>query len=309
MKIALCFHGLPRLLKQCNRNIIDYFIAQTRATGCIVDIYAHFWWDDTHKGCVNRLHIPEKYDLNEDQIQLFKELYNPVKVIYEDCPDDFDGSSTNLQGYNTEHIRDDNLFSKLMASIIVYGLYCRFVSATKVLDLVKEQGNDYDLIIICRTDLLTLEKRHTLLDEINGLNFDEYIYFPSTKEGGIKYAGEHSNRLGDWLFMGIPRLIYQFCSTSLDIIKNYEKYNTEICPIHNTERNTFWANHANVKLNKFNSSISIRRFIVEEWEDPSYRKSLLIQPKFYIDIYDQEQHKYPQHDLLPFYINKVKFIK
>ena len=109
--------------------------------------------------------------------------------------------------------------------------------------------------------------------------------------------------------MGVPSLIYQFCSTSLDIIKNYEKYNIEICPIHNTERNTFWANHANVKLNKFNSSISIRRFIVEEWENPSYRTSLLIQPKFYIDIYDQEQHKYPEHDLLPFYINKVKFIK
>lgn len=132
MKIALCFHGLPRLLKLCHRDIIDYFITQTRAKGSIVDIYAHFWWDDTHKGQVNRLHIPEKYELDENPIQLFRELYNPVKVIYEDCPDDFDSSLINLQGYNTEHIKDDNLFFKLMASIITYGLYCRFVSATKV---------------------------------------------------------------------------------------------------------------------------------------------------------------------------------
>jgi len=313
MKIALCFHGLPRLINECYSDIINYFInnCKKKNKDIEVDVYAHFWWDEKYKGKVNRLHVPEKYDPTENPIEIFTDLYKPEKIIYEECPIDFDANNFNIQGYNTDNIKNDDLYSKLMASILLYGLYCRFLSATKVLKLFQNNSKNYDLVIICRTDLLTFNKNTDLISELNqihDINLDKFIYFPSTMEGGIKYAGEHPNRLGDWLFMGNFNNVYTYCSKIEDIFKNNELYNG-ICPLHNTERLTHWGEIANIKIEKYNSSISIRRFQKEEWEDESYRKSKMIPHTFYVTHFDKINYHYQPSDLLPFYINNIKFIK
>ena len=312
MKIALCFHGLPRLIKECYDDISNYFINKPRSQGNIVDIYGHFWWDNNHKGKVNRLHVPETYS-NDNPIDIFTNLYNPIKVIYEDCPEGFNPNTYPMQGYNTNDIKKDDIYSKIMASFLFYGLYCRFISITKVLKLFelfdKSDTNiiNYDLIIIARTDLLTFDKSTNILEEIKGLDYNNFIYFPSTMEGGVRFAGEHPNRLGDWLFIGTNTNISIFCN---NIISSFLKPFNEFCPIHNTERLIFWANQANVKLDKYQSTISIRRFPTEEWENPLYRSSKMITHTFYVDTFDINTYKFKPiaNNILPFYHNKILFI-
>lgn len=347
MKIALCFHGLPRLVNQCYKDISEYFITDTRNKGSTLDIYAHFWYDESHNNKVNRLHVPETYPVDENPIEIFNKLYNELRnigslktsslsntpelgntlltntevlgntqynnVIYEDCPVGFDSNLYRIQGYNTEDIKNDNLYSKIMASFVLYGLWSRFLSATKVLELmdnINKDKSDYDLVIISRTDLLTFNKGKHIIDEIANLNFTDTIYFPSTLEGGIKYAGEHPNHLGDWLFMGTPYNIKKYCNTIISSLCTSQP-SQSICPLHNTERLKYWATLANIILEKFNSTISIRRFPTEEWENPDYRASRMISPKFYTDNFDTTKGCYNTNarDLLPFYTDNIKFIK
>ena len=302
MKIALCFHGLPRLIEKCYLDIYNYFIKNNN-----VDIYAHFWWDDLYKGKVNRLHVMERFDENNNPIEIFKNLYNPKKIKYEECPPNFDASDYNTEGWSSQHIRNDTLFHKICASTIIYGSwYCRYLSVNKVIKLI-ENIKDYDLVIIIRTDTLTFSNKLSLINEIGNLNFNKYIYFPSTKEGGPKYAGEFPNKIGDWLFMGNPNNIFRFSDKIIDMIENHKKYDS-FFPLHNTERLTYWAKHAGVELNIFNSNISIRRYIVEEWENKNYLLENKITPDFYINNFDKEKYRFNQHDLLPFYIYNIKFI-
>lgn len=308
--IALCFHGLPRLVNECYEDIYNYFIKKMSIDSDYkVDIYGFFWWDDSYKGKINRLHMMEKYDENENPIDTFKKLYNPKKVEYDKCPDDFDGSKFPLEGYNTKSIFDDNLYSKLMASCLLYGLYCRFNSIIKVIEQL-DNNIKYDIVIICRSDLLTFSKDIGFKDEIKNLNFNEYIYFPSTMEGGTKYAGEHPNKIGDWLFFGNYKNISNFCNKIFDMIKNYKNYyKNEICPLHNTERLTYWALQSNIKLAKYDSTISIRRFKKEEWEDKNYYEKNHINHMFYVDIFNKETYFFNKHELLPFYIENIKIIR
>jgi hypothetical protein len=240
-------------------------------------------------------------------IEIFKNLYNPKKIKYEECPPNFDASDYNTKGWSSQHIRNDTLFHKICASTIIYGSwYCRYLSVNKVIKLI-ENIKDYDLVIIIRTDTLTFSNKLSLINEIGNLNFNKYIYFPSTKEGGPKYAGEFPNKIGDWLFMGNPNNIFRFSDKIIDMIENHKKYDS-FFPIHNTERLTYWAKNAGVELNIFNSNISIRRYIVEEWENKNYLLENKITPEFYINNFDKEKYRFNQHDLLPFYIYNIKFI-
>ena len=74
MKIALCFHGLPRLIQNCYSDIYNHFIKNNN-----VDIYAHFWWDESYKGKINRLHITSEDKLEKS---LFKnEIQDSLRNI------------------------------------------------------------------------------------------------------------------------------------------------------------------------------------------------------------------------------------
>lgn len=304
MKIALCFHGLPRLIQNCYSDIYNHFIKDNNN----IDIYAHFWWDESYKGKINRLHVKEIFDENEDPIELFNNLYKPKKVLYEKCPNDYDCSEFKIEGYNTDNIKNDTLYSKIMASFVIYSpLYCRFSSIKKCLNLINNV-DEYDLLIIIRTDLLTFDKNINILSEIKHLDFNKLIYFPSTKEGGIKYAGEHPNKISDWLFMGSPKNILKYINKINDMIVNNKQYDF-ITPLHNTERFLFWAKHANVNINIYNSSISIRRYIVEEWEDKNYLLKNKINPDYYVNVFDKDNYKFNYNNLLPFYSYNIKIIQ
>ena len=301
MKIALCFHGLPRLIKKCYTDIYNYFIKNNN-----IDVFAHFYWDESYKGKVNRLHMNERFDINENLIEIFKNLYKPKNIIYEKCPNDYDGSEFKIEGYNTNDIKNDTLYSKIMASFTIYNIYCRFYSIKKCLKLI-DNINDYDLVIIIRTDLLTFNKQVNILSEINNLDFSKNIYFPSSKEGGPKYAGEFPNELCDWLFIGIPKHIINYTDKIYDILVNNNNYNF-ISPIHN-KKFYYWAQIVGISIDIYDSSISIRRFILEEHEDEKYCIKNKINPEFYLENFDKINNKFIYHDLLPFYFNNIKYIK
>ena len=300
MKIALCFHGLPRLIEKCYPDIYNYFIKNNN-----INIFAHFYWDESYKGKVNRLHMNERFDINENPIEIFENLYKPKKNIYEKCPNDYDGSEFKIHGHNTNNIKNDTLYSKIMASCVIYSLYCRFYSIKKCLKLI-DNINDYDLVIIIRTDLLTFNKQVNILSEINNLDFSKNIYFPSSQEGGPKYAGEFPNELCDWLFMSVPKHIINYTDKIYDILVNNNNYNF-ISPINN-KRFYCWAKAAGISIDIYNSNISIRRFILEEHEDEKYCIKNKINPEFYLDNFDKINNKFNYNDLLPFYYDNINFI-
>lgn len=327
MKIALCFFGLPRLIKECYPDINDYFIKNNN-----VDIYAHFWWDESHKGKINRLHFKEKNDNNENPIEIFNNLYKPKKILIEDTPNNIDITNFAIAGYNKDKIQDDDNYSKIMGSFLLYSFYCRFKSISKCLELI-ENKNEYDLIIIARPDLLLIKKGKLIID-IKKLNIRDNIYYSSTNQGGPKYAGEHANKIGDWLFLGNYINIKKYIDTInnelinkknnenlkpiifpkvlnfnqiKDFINNLDLNNT-ITPLHNSERLTYWSKIANVNLEIFNSSISVRLFNIIEWNNKDFNTKYYINPKIYSELYDDNIKQFKNNDILPFYTNKIKFI-
>jgi len=295
MKVALCFYGLPRLIEKCHSQISKYFMNESKC-----DIYAHFWWDDTYKGTINRLHVIEKFDENDDPIASFKRLYSPKSLSFEECPY-FETHDCLLNGWCYPTVEESDTFDKIMGSYTGYTFYTRHLSMKKSLNLVPDP-NDYDIIIMLRTDLL-LFKEGTMIDEINNLDFDKHIYMPSTLFGGPVFAGEFPNRLGDWFFISKYKNIRKFIDTSLEIIIDKKLR----IPVHNQERYLFFANHANVILEKFDSSISIRRYITEEWENPSYRTERMLNKDFYINAFNSiHEEDINSNILLPFYTKNIK---
>lgn len=77
MKIALCFSGQPRYIRESYENIKEKLLYN----GNEVDIFAHFWWNDDYIGDVISRGSSNRY--TENNRELFKNLYNPVKMICE----------------------------------------------------------------------------------------------------------------------------------------------------------------------------------------------------------------------------------
>jgi hypothetical protein len=328
MRVALCFHGLPRLVERCFPDIKKFFLE-----GNEVDIYAHFWWDKSHQGKVNRLHVNEKNPVGEDPIEIFKRLYKPNEVEFEDCPENIDLSEYPIEGYTNPEAREDSKYSKIMCSFLLYGLYCRFRSAKNVLELVKDK-NQYDLVCLIRSDTCLL-RQTSLKEETVGIDYKNGVYFPSTMSGGPMYAGEHANRLGDWLFLGDHDNLKTYIDTIISELLNKKNkrgfksvcisnssgfhrtkslmtdINTceTLTPLHNTERMLFWGRAADVNIEIFDSFVSIRRYMVEEWESKKYLRKNKIDPGLYMELFDLEKNKFPESDLLPFYTKNIIFMR
>lgn len=291
MKLAICFNGLPRLINKCHQDIFNYFIKDNN-----IDIYAHFWWSEEYKFKTNRLHVNEKFE--EKPVEDFINLYKPKKIVYEECPDR-EVDLTSINGWNKEKCEDEQEMNfRIFGYFTEYTFYTRHLSMKKSLDLI-ENLDSYDIIIVCRPDLLKFKKGN-FVKEIKKLDCTKKIYFPSTLEGGVKFAGEFSNRLGDWFFFSSPDNIKKFVNESYNIIKNRIRV-----PVHNQERYNFLIKKSHLEWSIFKSSISIRRFLVEEWEDSNYRKNNFIPPSYYIDLFDKKRKKFKEEDKIPCYTKNI----
>jgi hypothetical protein len=81
MKLALCFSGQPRFVRECSQSIISNVIQNYD-----VDIFAHLWFDE------NLQNNPYKFGgsggwqsqrISNSAVDDFQKIYNPVDLLIE----------------------------------------------------------------------------------------------------------------------------------------------------------------------------------------------------------------------------------
>lgn len=297
MKIALCFYGLPRLIEECHNDIKKYFIENNE-----VNVYAHFWWDNDYCDKINRLHVKEKYSSDYEPINIFNKLYKPKKITFEECPEYNLKNSIKISGWNKNNSNDEEEeYYKIIGNFTKYSFYCRYLSQFKSYSLIDSDIN-YDMVILLRTDLTLFRKESSLLTDLKYTNLDEQVYFASSLHGGPQFGGEHPNRACDWFEIVNYKNIKKYMEIKYQIFHT----NINIIPIHNQERLYFICNMAGLQPKIFNSGITIRRYIIEEWEDKSYLIKNKINPDDYVKIFYNNGKINNMEDiinsnLLPFY--------
>jgi hypothetical protein len=142
MKIAVLFSGRIYKFGSHYNNIMENVVQDHEA-----DFYLS--------------HSPE---LNEDNLELFKEMYKPVAVCNDPIPD-FD--------FEEYPIPENTLTVKR-------NIVCMHYNRKRVFELMKKSGKIYDCIVSYRLDLFSQSK-------IDYSNLDKSIYIPEGQDfnGGI----------------------------------------------------------------------------------------------------------------------------
>ena len=104
MKIALVFCGQPRNISEKLYKLFHTHILSKYD----VDVYAHFWYDDTQQNPIGVTHAPwvknEWLTIRPDLKKIFQDLYNPKKVVWDTPLSHTDKSYTHAHysgaGYN-----------------------------------------------------------------------------------------------------------------------------------------------------------------------------------------------------------------
>ena len=181
MKIALCFSGQPRFIERMN---FDNLIQDQD-----VDVFAHFWWDESYRGQLFAWNSELKYPDDYDPIEAFSLKMHPERIVYSKYPD-FDLSGfkmvSQMEFPLTETVVEQSIFRQK----------CQWTSAKHAVNLV---DGDYDLVIRMRTDLEFPER--VPLHECDGDGL--YMMNGSYQAGaGREYC--------DWFYCGPLNRVQQF---------------------------------------------------------------------------------------------------
>ena len=179
-KIALVFTGQPRFVnsksyESIKKHLLDKY-------NC--DIYAHFWKSHS-KGYANADDISFNKDIIVENVELFKQLYKPIEILFEEPLNEADVIK---RAY-------DNTFNITAP----YKIISFMTSNKKAFSLIKDI-NQYKFIIRLRTDLFigdmpdltTISKDNILMPLSDGYNekykyYDNFLIFPP------KYAAYYMN--------------------------------------------------------------------------------------------------------------------
>lgn len=190
MKIALCFSGQPRFIEKIN---LDNLVQNHD-----VDVYAHFWWDESYRGQIFAWNSSLTYPQNYDPIIEFKNKLRPKKVVYEKYLD-FD-----LSGFEMISKMEFPLTEEVVKQSI-YRQKSQWTSIKKSIDLVDD---DYDLVVRIRTDLEFKDRVPLELCNQDGI----YIMDGSLQAGsGREYC--------DWFYLGPKHRMKEF-----DVLKIYDEF-------------------------------------------------------------------------------------
>lgn len=190
MKIALCFAGQPRFIDLMN---FDNLIHNHD-----VDVYAHFWWDESYRGQQFAWNSSLTYPENYDPIEHFKEKISPKKIVFEKYPE-FD---------MTRYKMISQMEFSLEPNIVEQSIYrqkCQWKSVKRSIELVE---GDYDLVVRMRTDL----------------EFKDIVPLELCNQDGI-YLMDGSLQAGygrdycDWFYCGPLHRMKEF-----DILKVYDDF-------------------------------------------------------------------------------------
>lgn len=147
MKIALCFSGLPRYIEESYDNIYQNLIDNNPKHQ--IDVYGHFWWDDSYINQIISRGNMNRYEKN--MIDVFKDKFKPKKVIYEpykkfQIPKKLEEQKEKLKMkmiMTYDHIKLSYYNGKSM-----------FYSIKESLNLALESEIEYDLYVRIRTDII-----------------------------------------------------------------------------------------------------------------------------------------------------------
>jgi hypothetical protein len=198
MRIAVCFSGQPRFIKEYADQIKTHLISRYDT-----DVYAHFWWDDT---CIGKKQHHEHEDTvhNRDIVNEFIDTYNPVKMSLEPPP------TIDLSQYALTCAVPD--LSLPVEEIV--GIFTRFnsqwASVKKTFALI-DDPDKYDFIIRMRTDA-------KLLNPIDLSPLEKgLLYIQDGKSTG------YDRTYGDYFAAGQTQTMREYMSLGDDIFEHWHK--------------------------------------------------------------------------------------
>lgn len=202
MKLALCFSGQPRFVKECCHHVLTNVIQDYD-----VDVFAHLWFDEDLQKKPYKFGGSggwESQRISDNAIDDFKKIYNPVDILVEpskffgdsDLDDDFDLSEAKYWSGGLE--KEPNFKERQINNCLSY-----FYSLSEVNRLRKlyEYKNKikYDYVIRCRTDTQLNQALPYELFDPNSVHFTSLMQPPPFINDWFNFGGSEAMES----FMGI----------------------------------------------------------------------------------------------------------
>lgn len=179
-KIALVFTGQPRFVNSKSYESIKKHLL--KKYDC--HVYAHFWKSQS-KGYANADDISFNKDIIVDNVEIFKQLYKPIEILFEE----------RLIEADVVKKAYDNTFNITTP----YKTISYMTSNKKAFSLIKDI-NKYKYIIRLRTDLfigdmpdLTTASKDNILMTLSDGHDETYKYYDNLLIFPPKYAGYYMN--------------------------------------------------------------------------------------------------------------------
>jgi len=172
MRIALCFSGQPRSVKESYYfSILKNLIEPNNIT----DIFVHTWWRPEWETKAYTDSYPQPSVIfKKDSIETIKNLYKPLKMVVED-------DNIYKETIKNDFVNDISWAvpgQSISEKKCIYVTYPRYMSPYKSNQLKneyeKENGFEYDMVIKTRFDIIPRVRI-----DIKNYNVSKYFYIPT----------------------------------------------------------------------------------------------------------------------------------
>ena len=145
MKIALCFSGMPRFIRECYDSYNENILSKHD-----VDVFYYLWNDVTTAKYDSTNPDNKNYQYNPSKIDDFINLYKPKDGFFADYTDDYDLYLKNyvkkykdpMRRFNSINWKTISMFQGIEGADLIRQ---RYQHISKI---------NYDVVIRCRTDIL-----------------------------------------------------------------------------------------------------------------------------------------------------------
>jgi hypothetical protein len=204
MKVAVCFSGQLRFVKEYSQYILPYLIQYYEK----VDVYAHFWYSEEMLGKPFHHEFLDEYKESPDE---FIQIYSPKKYVFEKEYIHTQPISTNCNERDLENMKPED------REHYIYRMFSQWYSLKKCYELI-ENPEEYDFIIRLRTD--TYIEKPISLKELD----KKILYIQSGRGAG------YDRKYGDWFALGGPDVMKVFCIDTYNDVFTY--YQNGVIHIH-----------------------------------------------------------------------------
>lgn len=167
VKIAICYWGIPRTIRDVLPSQNEYVFEPLRKMGIEYDIYAHFWKIDVNR--VWNWVVSEPLDYNSVY------LLGAKKISIEDQQPFLNG--LNMHEYYYEHEKDTEWCPQLLRNHL-----CALESQKRCMNLCISANIAYDYVLFLRPDAIIESPLpvHKIFEQITVLGIpDHFIYLPA----------------------------------------------------------------------------------------------------------------------------------